>query len=79
MNSGDIALPLACSDICHKMKGLEVLACGTKTLRTTYSSKNKSEPKPRAQNKLEGFFPVISWKKDDHRNLVWVFTWLVCN
>lgn len=63
MNSSDFTLFLDWSDICHKVKGLGVLACGTKTLRTTYSSKNKSEQKNRAQNKLEGFFQSSAGRK----------------
>lgn len=63
VNSEDVTLFLDWSDICHEMKGLEVLVCGTETLRTTYSSKNKLEPKPRAPNKLEGFFQSSAGKK----------------
>lgn len=63
VNSADVTLFLDWSDICHKMKGLEVLVCDTKTLRTTYASKNKSERKPIPQNKLEGFFQSSAGRK----------------
>lgn len=48
-------LALACSGICHKVKGLEAFVCGTIELRT-YSSKIKLEPNPKPQNKQKSHF-----------------------